>query len=185
MTPRTPERDDAALSALRHVAQLAALQWDETGTGAESSNIVVSLWDMEMRYLITSNGGLFIVQSSDRGTAPWLEMASEDFAVAARGLILMLASRVRRALGHRPISNAQRSGGLPQGVVLAPDIDGLRLSWGEGAKPSSAWFPDSIAGRSMAARFAHVARNSVAELVESIEAPDGSPLWSGSRNVAS
>ncbi|MET0854944.1 MAG: hypothetical protein ABWY30_09945 [Microterricola sp.] len=170
-TASTGDEGAAALGAVQRVASLAKLQ------SSEEDGLLISLWDMEMRYTITANDVLFVVQSSDRGTAPWLEMASESLPVAARGLVLMLASRVRRNLGYPPIANALDSAAMPAGVVLEPDVDGLRLRWSENGVPRSAWFPDSIKGRRAAARFAHIAMHSLDELERSLTAHDGAPVF--------
>ena len=167
----TRDENDAALGVVQRVAALANLQ------SSDEEGLLVSLWDMEMRYTITANDGLFVVQSSDRGTAPWLEMASESLPVAARGLVLMLASRVRRNLGYPPTANALDSAGMPTGVVLEPDVDGLRLRWSENGAPCSAWFPDSIKGRRAATRFAHIAMHSLDELERSLTSHDGAPVF--------
>lgn len=170
-TASTGGEDATALGAVQRVAALAKLQ------SSDEEGLLVSLWDMEMRYTITANDGLFVVQSSDRGTAPWLEMASESLPVAARGLVLMLASRVRRNLGFPPLAKTLDSAGMPAGVVLEPDVDGLRLRWSENGEPSSAWFPDSIQGRRAAVRFAQVALCSLDELERSLTSSDGAPRF--------
>lgn len=170
-TAATRGEDTAALGAVQRVAALTTLQ------SSDEEGLLVSLWDMEMRYTITANGGLFVVQSSDRGTAPWLEMASEGLTVAARGLLLMLASRVRRNLGYPPIAKALDSARMPPGVALEPDVDGLRLRWSDNGEPRSAWFPDSIKGRRSAARFAQIAGRSLDELERSLTSSDGAPLF--------
>lgn len=170
--PVSQEDDDhAALRLIQLVGVMAKLQ------SSEKEGLLVSLWDMEMRYTITSNSGLFVVQSSDRGTAPWLEMASESLPVAARGLILMLAPLVRRNLRLPSITNKLNAPGMPEGAALEEDVDGLRLRWNENGEPCSAWFPDSIAGRRSAARFAHVAQHSLDELVRSLQSSSGAPLF--------
>lgn len=58
-TAATRDENAAALGVVQRVAALAKLQ------SSDEDGLLVSLWDMEMRYIITANDGLFVVQSSD------------------------------------------------------------------------------------------------------------------------
>ena len=163
------DRDDAIIALLVESGEAAGL------TRRERPDSLVLLRDPEMIYTLSERDGLFIVQSSDRGTAPWLALASEQLEVAAAGLLLLMAVPLRQRLGL-PHLEAPRD--LADGVTLVPDVDGLRLHWSDADQPGSAWFPDSHAGRRSAAQFSHAAGHPLETLAASVRDPHGSPLFS-------
>ncbi|RZU64137.1 hypothetical protein EV379_0431 [Microterricola gilva] len=126
-TAGTRDEDTAALGVVQRVAALATVQ------SSDEEGLLVSLWDMEMRYTITANDGLFVVQSSDRGTAPWLEMAGEGLPVAAQrrraAVRMMRPVADARARAVAELSKAELSAGRPLELVHAfLNRDGLRVA---------------------------------------------------------
>lgn len=163
------DRDDATIALLVECAEAAGLK------RRERPDVLLVLRDPEMTYTLSERDGLFIVQSSDRGTAPWLAMASEQLEVAAAGLLLLIALPLRQQLGL-PHLEAPRE--LADGVTLVPDVDGLRLRWSDAGRQRSAWFPDSHAGRRSAVEFSHAAGHPLDAVAASVRDPQGSPLFS-------
>ena len=163
------DRDDAIVALLVETGEAAGLK------SLERPDSLVVLRDPEMIYTLSERDGLFIVQSSDRGTAPWLALASEQLEVAAAGLLLLMAVPLRQRLG---LPHLEVPRDLADGVTLVPDVDGLRLRWSDADQPGSAWFPDSHAGRRSAVEFSHAAGHPLETLAASVRDPQGSPLFS-------
>ncbi|KQW08050.1 hypothetical protein ASC66_03640 [Leifsonia sp. Root4] len=162
------DRDDAIIALLVESGEAAGLK------RLERPDSLVVLRDPEMIYTLSERDGLFIVQSSGRGTAPWLAMASEQLEAAAAGLLLLIAVPLRQRLGL-PHLEVPRE--LTDGVTLVPDVDGLRLRWSAAGQPRSAWFPDSHAGRRSAVELSHAAGHPPEMVAVSVRDQRGAPLF--------
>lgn len=159
---------DATIALLAESGEAAGLK------RLERPDALLLLRDPEMIYALSERDGLFIVQSSDRGTAPRLAMASEQIEVAAAGLLLLIAVPLRQRLG---LPHLQAPRELADGVTLVPDVDGLRLRWSAAGQPRSAWLPDSHAGRRSAVELSHVAGHPPEMVAASLRDPRGAPLF--------